>query len=52
MKTIFDKINPQHVECATGMCEHTTHQLNTGVLIIMCVALVLTLVKYRHGINT
>jgi len=28
MKTILDKVDPKYLECATGLCEHSSHSLN------------------------
>ena len=28
MKTIFNKIDPQYLECTSGACEHVSHQFN------------------------
>lgn len=39
MKTIFDKVNPKYIDCATGICEHTSHTFNTGYIAIAVVLL-------------
>ena len=35
MKTIFDKIDPKYIECTGGMCEHTSHQMNAPLLVLV-----------------
>ena len=35
MKTIFDKIDPAYIDCASGLCEHTSHQFNLVYLLIL-----------------
>lgn len=40
MKTIFDKVDPKYLECATGACEHTSHVLNGLYFAIAIVILV------------
>lgn len=52
MKTIFDKIDPKYIECATGACEHASHKINYVTWFIICVALTCILTKYYHGVNT
>ena len=48
MKTIFDKINPTHLDCVSGLCEHTSHQFNAIYLIIIPVVVIgyITYKKY------
>lgn len=29
MKTILDKIDPEYINCANGMCEHAEHKMNS-----------------------
>lgn len=42
MKTIFDKIDPKYVECASGTCEHMSH--STILPMYMAIALALPIV--------
>jgi hypothetical protein len=35
MKTIFNKIDPQYLECASGTCEHASHKGNTILWILL-----------------
>jgi hypothetical protein len=42
MKTIFDKIDPKYIECATGTCEHMSH--STTLPMYVATALVLPLI--------
>lgn len=48
MKTIFDKIDSNHIECVSGLCEHTGHQFNLIYLIIIPVVVIgyMTYKKY------
>ena len=47
MKTIFDKIDPSYIECATGTCEHTVH--NTNIVSWVVVAFIIGVsIYYRH----
>jgi hypothetical protein len=36
MKTIFDKVDPKYLECATGVCEHSSHSYNLLTLATIC----------------
>lgn len=42
MKTIFDKIDPKYLECATGACEHSGHQFNVITWVIAGILLLNT----------
>ena len=48
MKTIFDKIDPKLIECTGGVCEHTSHQLNGPLLLIISVLVVYTLYTIKY----
>ena len=50
MKTILDKIDPKYIECSVGTCEHINH--NSGIILLISVALILTIYKYKHAIIT
>lgn len=45
MKTIFDKVDPKYIECATGVCEHTAHGsvLPSYIVVTVLLYLVYTL---------
>lgn len=45
MKTIFNKIDPTYLDCASGLCEHTSHQFN---LIYVCIVPVVFLVYLTY----
>ena len=55
MKTIFDKIDPQYIECSTGICEHASHMhvlptyIVTGVIGILMVVRLLK--RKSHGLR-
>ena len=49
MKTIFDKIDPQYIDCATGGCEHAMHNVNALIWILPILALLFSIYKYTHG---
>lgn len=40
MKTIFDKIDPQYLECASGTCGHPEH---LGIIVAVITSAVLFL---------
>ena len=40
MKTIFDKIDAKHIDCVSGICEHTSHQYNLFYLIVIPVLVI------------
>ena len=49
MKTIFDKIDPKYIECTTGVCEHTSHQMNAATITILVASILFVSVyKYKH----
>ena len=52
MKTILDKIDLKYIDCATGLCEHISHKMNTSIWLVVAVALVIGFTKYRHAIIT
>lgn len=43
MKTIFDKLDPKLIECTGGVCDHTSHQLNGPLLMVIGVLIVYTI---------
>lgn len=45
MKTIFDKINLQHLECSAGICGHPEH-LGIAIALLSIIALGISL-KFR-----
>ena len=47
MKTIFDKINPKHLDCVSGLCEHTSHQFNSLYLLVIP-TIVLAYIAYKR----
>ena len=53
MKTIFDKIDPKYIDCASGACEHTGHQYNlltclvAGILLLNITVLYFRADKYH-----
>ena len=56
MKTIYDKIDPKYldhaatgVECATGTCQHSVHNINILYWMLLAVALGYTTTKYYYG---
>ena len=40
MKTIFDKIDPKYIECASGTCEHVAHSNNAVLWTVIAILLV------------
>ena len=48
MKTIFDKIDTKHLDCVSGLCEHTSHQFNALYLLVVPVIVIgyITFKKY------
>ena len=40
MKTIFDKINPQYLECSTGTCGHPEH---IGIVIAIASVVIISI---------
>lgn len=40
MKTIFDKIDPKHLDCVSGVCEHISHQFNALYLLAIPVIVI------------
>ena len=50
MKTIFDK-NPKHLDCVSGVCEHTSHQFNSLYLLVIPV-IVLGYIALRKHIRS
>lgn len=53
MKTIFDKVDPKYMECATGVCEHAAHGsvLPSYIVAAVLVYLVYTLKNKQTDIN-
>lgn len=51
MKTILDKINTSHLDCVSGLCEHTSHQFNSLYLLIIP-AIVLGYITYKRYIKS
>jgi hypothetical protein len=49
MKTIFDKIDPKYIDCASGACEHSIHNSNAALWIGILVALSVITYKYHYG---
>jgi hypothetical protein len=56
MKTIFDKIDSSYLhhavnglECTSGTCQHSIHNVNSVWWILLGVALVCTASKYYYG---
>ena len=45
MKTIFDKVDPRYIDCATGVCEHTNHAPNLMYMAILTGALLFVLTR-------
>jgi len=41
MKTIFDKINPEYLECTAGSCQHVIHSLNPVIILTLITLVVL-----------
>ena len=48
MKTIFDKIDPKHLDCVSGVCEHTSHQFNSLYLLMIPVIVLGYIVLRKH----
>ena len=54
MKTIFDKVDPVYldhaargVECATGACEHTSHQFSGAIFLLLFAVVTAITLKSR-----
>lgn len=44
MKTIFDKIDPEYIECGTGICNHVEHSHITLLYVIAVVILTFSVI--------
>jgi len=51
MKTMFDKIDPKHLDCVSGVCEHTSHQFNS-VYLLMIPVIVMGYIAFRKYIKS
>lgn len=53
MKTIFDKIDPKYLDCATGVCEHASHVsvLPSYIVAVTLMYLIYTLKNKQNNIN-
>jgi hypothetical protein len=46
MKTIFDKVDPKYIDCASGACEHAGHQYNMVTWVVVGILLLHAVILY------